>query len=140
MKLEYEITTFPNETDGYKLASFTEGVLRVRVGSSVFLDVSGILLVEFAIVLDKWLRRAVFSPTDFYYASMDFEEEPVLAFCYDSRLDRFRLESVWSEADVGSIASVDVVAAGRHYLAQLRDELKREHDVDLDERLEEAAG
>ena len=47
MRIEYDVTAFPNETGGYNLTAYTEGVLRrIVVGTSVFLNASGILLVE----------------------------------------------------------------------------------------------
>ncbi|MBI2374008.1 MAG: hypothetical protein HYV07_08420 [Deltaproteobacteria bacterium] len=138
MRFEYDITTFPVDPGGYNLTAYTEGVLRLLVGASVFLDASGILLVEFAVVLRKWLRACASGPIDFYYASMDFEEEPILAFRYDTSGGQFRLESVWSETDVGPVSRAEVIAAAQQYLAQLRDDLKRGHDVDLDKTLEEA--
>lgn len=139
MRFQYDITTFPPETGGYNLTAYTEGVLRLIVDTSVFLEVDGILLVELAIVLHKWLRAFASGPVDFYYASMDFEEEPILAFRYDASEDRFRLESVWSDSDAGPLPREEVISAAQEYLSQLRDELRREHDVDLDQRLEEAS-
>lgn len=138
MRLEYDIKTTPEETSGYNLTAYTEGVLRLLVGSSVFLEVDGILLVEFAIVLHKWLLQCASAPTDFYYASMDFEEEPILMFRYDSGRDAFLLESVWSNKDVGSVLRSDAIEAASRYLVALRDELKRERGVDLERTLEEA--
>jgi hypothetical protein len=138
VRFEYDITTFPTQTGGYNLIAYTEGGLRLFVDELVVLDASGILLVELAVVLHKWLRACASGPTDFYYASMDFEEEPILAFRHDPSGDQFRLESVWSETDVGPVPTADAIAAAQRYLAHLRDELKREHGVDLDEKLEEA--
>lgn len=138
MRFEYEIKTFPAETGGYNLTAYTEGVLRLFVGTSKILDATDILLIELAIVLHKWLQALASRPADFYYASMDFEEEPILAFRYDAKADQFRFESVWSYTTVNPFTREDVVSAARGYLSQLREELSREHGVDLDAKLVEA--
>jgi hypothetical protein len=47
---------------------------RLLEDGTVFLDADGILLVEFAIVVNRSLRACASGPTDLHYASMDFEE------------------------------------------------------------------
>lgn len=138
MKFEYKITNLPVKTNGYNLTAYTEGGLRLFAGTSKILDVSGILLVELAIVIHKWLKGLVSGPVDFYYASMDFEEEPIIAFYYDTDIDRFRFDSVWSNAIVSPFSPRDVVSAARIYLSQLKDDLNRECGIDLHTKLEEA--
>jgi hypothetical protein len=95
------------------------------------------LLVEFAIVLRKWLRACESGPTDLFYASMDFEEEPIVALRYDAS-GQFLLQSIWSVAEVGPIRTADALLAAQQYLSQLHDELYVHHGVDLEVALSEA--
>jgi len=132
VRFEFEILLLPEEIGGYRLAAYTEGVLRLMVGATAFLDADGVLLVEFGLALHKWLEIARSGPHDFYYASMDFEEEPILAFRYDALEDKYRLESVWAQGQAPLVPCPDVVAASRTYLADLRGLLKRKRGVDLE--------
>jgi len=135
MQLAYEITSFPDQTAGYHLTAYTEGRLRLLIGEEIFLDANGILLVEFAIVLRRWLVAMQHSPSDFYYASMDFEEEPILALKYASSLDSFIPESVWAKPSSKSVPATEAVEGGQAYIACLRQELMKDHAVDLEKIL-----
>ena len=138
MRFIYQITSFPEKTDGYNLIAYTEGTLRLLLGAVPFLEMSGVLLVELAVVLHKWLHTLEHEPTDFYYASMDFEEEPIVALRYDSNRDHFMPESVWAEVDAVPVPRFEAKLAAEAYLAELREDLGAKHGVDLDRALEEA--
>lgn len=132
MQFIYEIASFPSKTTGYNLTAFTEGRLQVVQGPSLFLDAQGILLVEFAVVMNKWLLAQSTGHVGLYYASMDFEEEPVFALRFDSDLDCFIPESVWAQADAIPVSGVEAEQAAKTFLARLSQELRAKHDVDLE--------
>ncbi|WP_437966773.1 hypothetical protein WMF04_45605 [Sorangium sp. So ce260] len=138
MRYLYEITSFPDKVEDYNLTAYTEGTLRLLVGSVVFLDASGILLVEFAIVLKKWLLSLEGGPGDLYYASMDFEEEPILALRYNATQGEFLPESVWAKSNPSPICLGEAKSAADAYLAELGEELRKKYGADLNEVLEEA--
>ena len=138
MRFLYEIISFPDKVEGYSLTAYAEGTLRLLIGSVVFLDASGILLVEFAIVLKKWLLSLEDGPVDLYYASMDFEEEPVLALRYNAVQDEFLPESVWAKSDPLPISLGEAKSAADAYLAELGEELRTKYGADLNKVLEEA--
>ncbi|WP_437777287.1 DUF7878 domain-containing protein [Sorangium sp. So ce1097] len=138
MRFLYQIISFPDKVEGYNLVAYTEGTLRLFIGPIAFFDANGILLIEFAIVLKKWLLRLENGPVDLYYASMDFDEEPVLALRYDADADEFLPESVWAKSDPLPISRGEAKSAADAYLAELGEELRTKYGVDLNEVLEQA--
>ena len=76
MEYKFKIATVPEKKSGCHLPAYTEGPLEVWLDGQQFVRVDEALLVEFAVVLSKWLRT---QPSSLYYASMDFEEEPIFA-------------------------------------------------------------
>lgn len=141
MKLEYELQRVPQEKSGYQVPSFTEGTLRISLGEQAFLHAEDILLVEFAIVLVKWLGTVEHrGPSSLYYASMDFEEEPIFALNYNAESNSFEPDSVWASTEPRSVSVDEAVAAARSYVASLQDELSTKHGIDLAAVLEAAVG
>lgn len=131
MRFAYEISSFPREVEGYNLISYTEGTITLFFGPVVYLNATGVLLVELAVVLYKWLLASRGRPANLYYASMDFEEEPILALNYDTVHDCFWPESVWAEATVDPVSPTEARDAAETYLKELREELERGYGVDL---------
>lgn len=76
MKINFNLVFVPEDTSGYRLACYTEGDLRVEVQGVIVLEHSGVLLVELLFEVEEWLVAQ--EMRDFYYRSMDFEEEPVI--------------------------------------------------------------
>lgn len=138
MRFLYEIKSFPSKVEGYNITAYTEGTLRLLVGSVTFFDASGILLVEFAVVLKRWLLSLENGPVDLYYASMDFEEEPILALRYNTVQHRFLPESVWAKSDPLPVSLGEAKSAANAYLTELGEELRTKYGVDLNEVLGEA--
>jgi hypothetical protein len=132
MKYEYLIVNFPENTSGYNVAAFTDGNLRIIVSDAVFLDASGILLVEFAIVLARWVSLVnVSHPKDFYYASMDFEEEPIFELKYDEQNGIFSLCAVWAEGKSTKVGVEIAIEAARDYIERLNEDLNAQYSIDL---------
>ncbi|WP_437685677.1 DUF7878 domain-containing protein [Sorangium sp. So ce176] len=138
MRFLYEMTSFSEKVEGYNLTAYTEGTLQILIGSVVFLDASGILLVEFAIVLKKWLLSLDDGPVDLNYASMDFEDDPIFALRYDAAQGEFLPESVWAKSSPLPISLDEAKSAADAYLAELGQELRTKYGVELNEVLEEA--
>lgn len=111
------------------MATDIEGELSVGSDDAgVFFEADGILLVEFAIFCKKWLGDT--KQGDFYYASMDFEEEPIIAvIIQDSGLCRF--QSVWIDGPVGAMPLTEVREAMRNYIEELSEVLEYKHGIDI---------
>lgn len=132
MEYRFALLTVPEETAGYHLPAYTEGPLDVWLAGHRFVRVDEALLVEFAIVLSRWLRD---QPCDLYYASMDFEDEPVFALTREG--ERFRPSSVWASGLPTSVRIDDALAAARHYIDALALQLQ-ERGADLGAVVDEA--
>lgn len=132
MEYKFTIAAIPDETTGYHLPAETEGPLEVWLEGHRFLKVDDALLVEFAIVLAKWLES---QPESLYYASMDFEEEPIFALTQEG--DRFEPSSVWASGEPVMVPVDDALAAARRYIDDLGRQLN-EQGADLDSTIEEA--
>ena len=120
MEYRFKITTVPEKKSGYHLPAYTEGPLEVWLDGQQFVRVDEALLVEFAVVLSKWLRA---QPSSLYYASMDFEEEPIFALSLQG--DAFEPSSVWASGAPVVVSTQDAIAAAQHYIDRLSAELKR---------------
>lgn len=120
MNFVYKIETLPSDTGGYNILAYTEGTLEVWQGDTLFLRADGILLVEFAVFLEIWRRQLDQGEmVDLYYASMDFEEEPIFALVYDSATDKFTPASVWSEAEGIPVSASTARKAVASYIESL---------------------
>ena len=79
IRFSFKIEEFPKETGSYHVPAYTEGNLSIINEGKEFLNADGILLVEFAVVLKKWLLAIDAGKMDnFVYESMDFEESPIV--------------------------------------------------------------
>ena len=135
MKFNFKIEEFPNETESYHVPAYTEGNLRLTYDGKEFLNVDGILLVEFAIMLKKWLLVVEAGRMDsFVYESMDFEESPILEFKLLNN-STVKPASVWQIHEGNEVALETVVNAGKNYLRELVDEVKSTYHYDLENRI-----
>lgn len=82
MKVEFEIISIPEGEQKKYPTAYLEGSLKIMFNSIVFFNQSGILLIEFAILIDKWLERIkVDEFADFIFETMD-NDEPIISFEY----------------------------------------------------------
>lgn len=139
IRFDYNIETFPEETNGYHVPAYTEGTLDVWLNDSRFLHAEGILLVEFAIFLEKWLRKIRAGETsNLHYASMDFEEEPIFALDYDADAQAFFPSAVWATGSPQAIPTKHARRAAEDYIVRLGQELAAEHGVNLGDVLDDS--
>lgn len=111
MKIDFELLTLPDDMSGYNAAAFTEGRLRIEVKGQVFLLVEYCLLLELANVMTQWLKAvATRGAQDFYYASMDEEEEPIIALRYCRAGSVFSLWSCWAACESGPEVTLEQVS------------------------------
>lgn len=139
MRIRYALTDLPRSTEGYNVTAFTEGHLWVEHTGTIFLDTAGILLVEFAVVLHKWLVRThAGERVDLAYSSMDFEESPMLRLKHTPIPGMLAMESVWAENTVPDVKLVDMIMSAEDYIPRLGSELSCRLAVDLNEILRNA--
>ncbi|KID56175.1 hypothetical protein JF50_18020 [Pseudoalteromonas luteoviolacea] len=130
MKFSYQVEELPKGNEPYRVATDIEGYLSVVSNSGdVLFEADGILLVELAIFCKKWLSEN--TNTDFYYASMDFEEEPILAFSVKSN-DICSFSSVWQKSPMDSIPLSEIKSSMSGYIEDLKANLKNNFQVDIE--------
>jgi len=124
MHFEFEIVTLPKRLDGYHPCAFTEGVLSVVKDEVCAWTADDMLLIEFAATLRSWLQHvATGGPRTLHYSSMNYEEEPVLAFVWHPAAERYDVASHLVDSERLEIQHLALVAAGHRFLDQLGREL-----------------
>ena len=123
MHFEFEIVTLPERHEHPYV--FTEGPLSVLDGEVCAWRWDDILLIEFALVLRKWLQHvAQGGPDTLHYSSMNYEEEPVLAFVWHPSARRYLIASDGVDAERCEIHHHDLVAACERYLDEFGQALR----------------
>ena len=131
MKFIYKVEELPKSNEQYRVATDIEGSLSIVSDfDDILFEAEGILLVELAIFFKKWLNESI--DKDFYYASMDFEEEPILAFNIKSN-DVCSFHSVWQKpsASSDSIPLTNVKSSMISYIDDLKVNLKNNFQIDI---------
>jgi hypothetical protein len=131
MKIKFEITTIPEKEQKKYLTAYLEGCLQIFIGGKLFFNQSGILLIEFAIVIRRWLTFLEKNKViDFVYETMDYDE-PILRIIHTND-NNFRIESVWQEMEVKELLrGADVVIEFKKYIENLSDALRLQLGVKL---------
>ena len=127
ISINFKIVTMPLGAERYRLIADTEGELVITKNGQCIFSHGEILLVEFARVLGEWLklnRRNV--NQDFVYNSMDFEQEPVVAFRQKEAGDLLIETSLLTIPESTLIKPDELITASTEFLQKLHDTLVRE--------------
>ncbi len=116
MNFGFEVEDISKQREGYRVVTDTSGKLRVSFTGDKVFSFEEILLVEFALCCFDWQCEYERDPAaTFYYASMDEEEEPLLAFTL--QVDGlWTAESCWAEFINPGIANEDLPKAVSGFL------------------------
>ena len=127
------ISKLPDSKERYRLIADTEGSLEIAHDNAVVFAQDNVLLVEFARVLGDWLlAQSKDQFSEFVYCSMDFEEEPVLAFRISDDTNLTLESALLDDSRPFVFLRNDMIVAARLFLTRLAAEL-----VDLGINLEE---
>lgn len=131
MKVEFEIISIPKGEQKKYPTAYLEGLLKIIIDNIIFFNQSGILLIEFAILIDKWLERIKLDEfADFIFETMD-NDEPIISFEY-VKGDFYRIESIWKETEVVElILKEEIINAFEKYLVNLEVELQLKTGIEL---------
>ena len=111
-----------------------EGDFAVRLPSGILVADTHWCVVELADQLRRWLRTA---DADFFYISMDDEEEGLLWFRREAS-DVWRVGSVWQRFEAEETFShVALAEAVRAYLERVEDLVRTDLGIDLVRRFPE---
>jgi|LakMenE01Jun11ns_1017448.scaffolds.fasta_scaffold9280295_1 hypothetical protein len=138
MKIKFEITDIPKAEQKKYPTAYLEGVLKIFVNEVLFFNQSGILLIEFAIFINRWLTSIKKGElVDLNFETMD-NDEPILSLTY-VKDNCYRIYSDWQESEVSKFLNKEkVVAAFEKYLESLKNELKLETEIELEKILKES--
>ena len=131
MNVDFEIMEIPKgEQKKYPIA-YVEGILKVFVGNVLFFNQSGILLIELAISIRKWLvNMNGDNNLNFIYVSMD-NDSPILTINY-AHDNYYRIHSIWQEINILEfLLKEDIIAGFEKYLEDLEEALKLKAGIEL---------
>jgi len=132
MLIDFEITEIPNDEHKKYAIAYLEGNLKITIGNTVFFSQAGILLIEFAIVITKWLDKIKSGElSDLVYETMD-HDEPIISIIYVKN-SCFKIDSIWKEKNIlpAIIELNELTNAFLKYLDRLSKELKIKYDINL---------
>lgn len=137
MKIQFEITNIPNSKQSKYPCAYLEGILEIHINNILFFNQSGILLIEFAIFINRWLKRIKKEKLDdFNFETMDYDE-PILTLNYVEK-NFYRIFSIWQEIEIPALLAKDeIIAAFDKYLSDLKIELKIILGIELENILNE---
>ena len=114
-----------------------EGDLKLEINGQTCLVSEAELLLAVAVIMRRWLRILENAPlAEFYYRSMELEEEPVLRFVSIPGTDRWELESVL-ENKLRPVPREALLKGVQDFLNDLESELSNNHPVDLESEYQE---
>ena len=109
-----------------------EGDLTLSIDGEPRLFCPSELLLSFALCLKRWLRMLeVDEFVDFYYVSMECQQEPIVSFSPIGRTGKWNLESVW-ENQLEPVSRAALLDGVYDYLQTLHRDLSQNCAVDLD--------
>jgi hypothetical protein len=131
MKIEFEITDFPIGEQIKYTTAYLEGILKIYIRSILFFNQPGILLVEYAIVINKWLNKVKEGAIiDFVYDTMD-HDQPILSIILVKN-EYYKIDSIWKEEEVNTLLSkAELINVFEKYLNDLNHNLKMKSNINL---------
>jgi hypothetical protein len=133
MKILYEISSFPDDPSGYKSVTETNGNFSIVIDDKVFVRIEDALLLEFAYFVHSWIFQINYdADSNFYYKSMDEEEEPIFALellqdgCY-------RAISCWSEMNARELNLEEIKIGFDLFLSSLRNNILQRYSFIIDD-------
>ena len=116
---------------GWKMLADVEGSLKIAIGNKVFFDEEGILVLELALALMKWIEKIQSgNMVDFYYESMDYEDKPILVFMQNNSI--WKVYSVWQVfPDENKLSLEEIIYISKKYITELLEYLKDNFKFDF---------
>lgn len=138
MRIKFEITDIPKAEQLKYPTAYLEGVLTILINDVLFFNQSGILLIEFAIFINKWLysiRKG--KNIGLSFDTMD-NDEPILSLEYVGN-ELYRIHSIWQESEILESLSIEnLIVEFKLYLKNLENELKFKTGIELKKILKDA--
>lgn len=138
MKIKFEITDIPKAEQLKYPTAYLEGVLTIWINDILYFNQPGILLIEFAIFINRWLNSIrIGKNIGLSFDTMD-NDEPILTLNYVGN-ELYRIHSIWEESKVLELLSIkNLIVEFEHYLVNLENELKFKTGIELIKILKDA--
>ena len=134
IKFSFVIDTFPDDLSwDYALRAGVSGKMEIEIdGNRVFFE-EEFLVAELFMEFHDWINSNKSSDADasnFYFVSMDEEEEPLIAFKLNDETGLYDFESVWAEGS-GSADFKSLSKAHDEFMVDLREQLLSKYNYFL---------
>lgn len=132
----FSVERVPDEVTGpSSLTGFIEGGFSIYVNGNKVFEEPEFLIYEFFKALDSWVKGQKLTGDNFYFASMDYEEEPVVAFNYDAELVQYNFDSVFKLGE--AVFDIDdIIESHAVFAANLREQLENRFNLFLEKNLQ----
>lgn len=132
LKFSFSNVIVPPETGGCKMLADVEGNFKITIESRIFFDEEYILLLELAVKLIKWINKIESGElVDFYYESMDYEDEPILAFKVNTD-STWHVYSVWQTFnDSSHISLEELIQSAKAFIIHLAENLTIDLNINI---------
>ena len=128
IKYTFVIDKFPKKITGLSdLECFTESEqFSISVDGLEVFNEPEFFVCELFSALHRWLIDNPNGESDFYFTSMDYEEEPVVAFSNDEVSGKYRFESELKLADA-TVSFQDIVDSYQQFKTDLSAQLLKKY-------------
>ncbi|MGL5941667.1 MAG: hypothetical protein ACRC2S_15040 [Waterburya sp.] len=132
LKISFSNVEVLSKDLGWKMLADVEGSLKITIEDKLFFDEESILLLELALALMKWIEMIESGKMiNFYYESMDYEDQPILAFMLNDN-NSWRLYSIWEIfADKNNLSLKEITHSVSLYIDELLVHLKNNFEFDF---------
>ncbi len=124
-----DIKRFPEDLGwDYALVSGVEGDFSIMIDEKTVFNSEQFLIFEFFISFHRWVcEYDEPNPSGYHFASMDEEEEPIVAFNRDESTGLFSFDSVWIKAS-GRVTFEAIRTAHKELLVAISEQLLAKFD------------
>ncbi|MES9814033.1 MAG: hypothetical protein ABW161_14765 [Candidatus Thiodiazotropha sp.] len=132
IKYSFDISKFPDDLnwDSALVCEVESNYFSISINEVEVFSNQEFLVYELFDALHKWLIKNVSGKSDFYFVSMDEEEEPIVAFLYDEGSGNYHFESVFKLADA-IVTFQDIVDSYQKFKTDLSDQLLKKYEYHM---------
>lgn len=132
IKFIADVNKFPDDLSwDYALESGVEGDFIIEINNKEVFKANEFLILEFFFDFHRWVCDYKTSNlSDYYFISMDEEEEPIIAFRKNKNTGLYDFDSVWKLADE-SVTIEEIYLAYKELIVKLQEQLLSKYKYHL---------
>ncbi|MDD3592573.1 MAG: hypothetical protein PHO65_08030 [Sulfurovum sp.] len=135
MNIKFDLEKFPTDTIRKYAAEsyFIEGTIIIQQNNKEVLLLPEWPFIEFLVALLNWKRSLTENTfSNFYYVSMEAEEEPILSFTYRKNLKLYEVNSCWLESDIFFLSKNEILDSIEDFYHNLKKEVLNKYQYSID--------